>query len=63
MGRMTGKQFKSIIESRNLSQKAVARSIGITPQQLSNYLNGTIRELSKSKYYRLCQELEVNVLF
>lgn len=60
---MSGNQFKEYIESHKLCKKTIAQSIGLTPQHFSNFLNGHIRELKKCKYYRLCNELGIEVLF
>jgi transcriptional regulator with XRE-family HTH domain len=60
---MSGKEFKSLLISRGLTQKSVAHSIGVSPQTLSSFLNGNLKELKKSKYYRLCNELGIEVLF
>lgn len=60
---MTGRQFKRIIEQQGLSQRSVAREIGVSPSTLGKFLNGDLKELRKSKYYRLCKLLGVDVLF
>lgn len=33
--------IRTLIEERGIEQKELARSIGITPQALTNYLSGT----------------------
>lgn len=59
----TASQFKSLIEQQNLTQRFVAREIGLSYEYLNSYLNGHQNYLQKSKYYRLCQLLGVDVLF
>lgn len=59
---MTGKQFGILIKERGLTRKAVSSEIGIHPSALSNYLNMK-GDISRSKYYRLCELLGIDVLF
>jgi transcriptional regulator with XRE-family HTH domain len=56
-------QFKYILHERGLSQKVVSKEIGVTPQLLNSFLNGRISGLKKSKQYRLCNLLGIDILF
>lgn len=60
---MTGKQFKVILDERGLSQRSVAKEIGVSYSTINSFLNRTLGDLKKSKYYRLCKFLGVDVLF
>jgi transcriptional regulator with XRE-family HTH domain len=58
---MSGKQFKAVLNRLQLPQNVVAKEIGVSPQHLSNFLNGRVGGLNKSKYYRLCDLLGIDI--
>jgi transcriptional regulator with XRE-family HTH domain len=56
---MTANEFKSILDSRGLRYSVVSREIGVSPSTLTKYLKNDIKQLRKSKYYRLCMYLNI----
>jgi transcriptional regulator with XRE-family HTH domain len=56
---MTATEFKSILDSRGLSYNAVSREIGVSPSTLTKFLRNDLKQLRKSKYYRLCIYLNI----
>lgn len=60
---MSGKQFKELIRQKGISQKEVAHAIGMNTNALNSFLNGYTMDLHKSKYYRLCDFLGLDVRY
>jgi transcriptional regulator with XRE-family HTH domain len=56
---MTANQFKSILDNRGLSYSAVSKEIGVSPSTLTKFLRNDLKQLRKSKYYRLCMYLNI----
>ncbi|MGD6831408.1 helix-turn-helix domain-containing protein [Sutcliffiella halmapala] len=48
---------------KKMKQSIVAKEIGLNATTLNAYLNDRIPEIRKSKYFRLCDLLGIDVLF
>ncbi|WP_214480988.1 helix-turn-helix transcriptional regulator [Bacillus sp. SM2101] len=59
---MTGWQFKDLLKQQGYTNAYVAKEIGVSASTLGRFLNGEV-ELNKSKYYRLCSFLGLDLWY
>lgn len=58
---MLENQIKKLIKQKGYSQKYVAKEIGLSYSRFNAILNTNIKELSKSKQYRLYHLLDIPI--